>query len=223
MPCNLHFRIPGYVFLTMSFEKSPNAHSWLYIPGYVAHEISNIVFLAMSFLALACANACEPIPGYVECENPYNRFLAMYSCLCRVENLISIPDYIVPDYVEWEISKMWFLPEIFGLCRSWVRLVKYFIFHSWLCRKTDSWRPYITPPVIFYLPSVIFSSLVNSGWPNQGVHLGDPRLCFSGDLVRFSVSTPFPWGHNCLYPRTAWFFWNNNLCGDFSKKSEFFT
>jgi hypothetical protein len=25
------------------------------------------------------------------------------------------------------------------LCRSWVRRVKYFVFHSWLCRKPDSW------------------------------------------------------------------------------------
>jgi hypothetical protein len=79
----------------MSFEKSPIAHSWLCIPGYVAHENSNIVFLAMS-----CANTREPIPGYVECENPYTRFLAMYSWLCRVKNLISIPGYVVPDYVE---------------------------------------------------------------------------------------------------------------------------
>jgi hypothetical protein len=45
----------------MSFEKSPIAHSWLCIPGYVAHEISNIVFLAMSFLALSCANTRESI------------------------------------------------------------------------------------------------------------------------------------------------------------------
>jgi hypothetical protein len=84
----------------MSFEISPIAHSWLCIPGYVTHEISNIVFLAMSFLALSCANTREPIPGYIECENPYTRFLAMYSWLCRVENLISIPGYVVPDYVE---------------------------------------------------------------------------------------------------------------------------
>jgi hypothetical protein len=84
----------------MSFEKYPIAHSWLCIPGYVAHEIENIVFLAMSFLALSCANTREPIPGYVECENPYTRFLAMYSWLCRAENLISIPGYVVPDYVE---------------------------------------------------------------------------------------------------------------------------
>jgi hypothetical protein len=49
---------------------------------------------------LSCANTREPIPGYVECENPYTRFLAMYSWLCRVENLISIPGYVVPDYVE---------------------------------------------------------------------------------------------------------------------------
>jgi hypothetical protein len=89
--------VEGYVhkykfnlFATMSFEKSPIAHSWLCIPGYVAHEISNIVFLAMSFLALSCANAREPIPGYVECENPYTRFLAIscrksdfHSWLCR--------------------------------------------------------------------------------------------------------------------------------------------
>jgi hypothetical protein len=61
----------------MSFEKSPIAHSWLCIPGYVANEISNIVFLAMSFLALSCAYTREPIPGYDECENPYTRFLAM--------------------------------------------------------------------------------------------------------------------------------------------------
>jgi hypothetical protein len=90
---NLHFLIPGYVFV-MSFDKSPIALSWLCIPGYVAHEISNIVFLAMSFLALSR----KPIPGYVECENPYTWFLAMYSWLCRVENLISIPGYVVPDY-----------------------------------------------------------------------------------------------------------------------------
>jgi hypothetical protein len=84
----------------MSFEKSPIAHSWLCIPGYVALEISNIVFLAMSFLASSCVDTREPILGYVECENPYTLFLAMYSWLCRVETLISIPGYVVPDYVE---------------------------------------------------------------------------------------------------------------------------
>jgi hypothetical protein len=70
----------------MSFEKSPIAHSWLCIPGYVTHENSNILFLAMSFLALSCANTREPIPGYVECENPYSRFLAMsfLSTSCKI-------------------------------------------------------------------------------------------------------------------------------------------
>jgi hypothetical protein len=37
----------------------------------------------------------------------------MYSWLCRVENLISILGYVVPDYVELEISKMWFLAMSF--------------------------------------------------------------------------------------------------------------
>jgi hypothetical protein len=56
--------MPGYVFLTMSFEKSPIALSWIGFPGYVAHVISNIVLVAMSFLALSCVNTREPIPGY---------------------------------------------------------------------------------------------------------------------------------------------------------------
>jgi hypothetical protein len=49
---NLNFLIPGYVFLTMSFEKSPIAHSCLCISGYVTHEISNIVFLAMCMASI---------------------------------------------------------------------------------------------------------------------------------------------------------------------------
>jgi hypothetical protein len=56
-------------FLAMSFLSNVwHPHSWLYIPGYAAHENSNIAFLALSY-----ANTREPIPGYVgyvECENP---------------------------------------------------------------------------------------------------------------------------------------------------------
>jgi hypothetical protein len=75
---NLHFLIPGYVFLTMSFEKSPIAHSWLCIPGYVAHGISNNVSCLCRVRIL--------VNQFLECENPYTRFLAMYSWLCHVEN-----------------------------------------------------------------------------------------------------------------------------------------
>jgi hypothetical protein len=100
---NLHFLIPGYVFLTMSFEKSPIAHSWLCFPGYVAHEISNIVFLAISFLALSCANTREPIPGYVECENP-------------------IPGYVVPGYARSprDIDDTLSALDKYSICHRWV-------------------------------------------------------------------------------------------------------